>query len=44
LGMLVDDEDLSRKLGSAARSVAEAFSLENVGRQLAGVLFQGGKR
>ena len=44
LGILVDDEDLSRRLGSSARSVAEAFSLENVGRQLADVLFQGGRR
>jgi len=40
LGVLVDDEDLSRRLGSSARSVAEAFSLEDVGAQLAGLLMQ----
>ena len=38
LGVLVDDEHLSRRLGKSARVVAEAFSLETVGAQLAGVL------
>ena len=38
LGRLIDDEDLSQKLGSSARAVAENFSLENVGTQLADVL------
>jgi glycosyltransferase involved in cell wall biosynthesis len=40
LGVLVDDEDLSRRLGSSARSVAEAFSLEEIGAQLAALLMQ----
>lgn len=38
LGVLVDDVELSRKLGDSARSVAEQFSLEDVGRRLAQVL------
>ena len=42
LGTLIDDESLSRKLGSSARSVAETFSLENVGGQLAHVLLRRG--
>jgi hypothetical protein len=42
LGRLIDDEDLSRRLGSSARSVAENFSLENVGTQLADVLLRRG--
>ena len=31
LGRLLDDVELSRRLGSSARSVAEGFSLEDVG-------------
>jgi starch synthase len=42
LGRLIDDEDLSRELGSSARSVAENFSLEDVGTQLADVLLRNG--
>jgi starch synthase len=42
LGTLIDDENLSRKLGSSARSVAETFSLEDVGTQLAHVLLRRG--
>jgi glycosyltransferase involved in cell wall biosynthesis len=38
LGALVDDEDRSRRLGTAARTAAETFSLEAVGRQLVDVL------
>jgi glycosyltransferase involved in cell wall biosynthesis len=38
LGRLVDDQELSRRLGSSARSVAENFSLEDVGTRLADVL------
>ena len=42
LGRLIDDENLSRELGSSARSVAENFSLEDVGTQLADVLLRNG--
>jgi glycosyltransferase involved in cell wall biosynthesis len=35
IGVLVDDEELSRRLGRSAHSVAEAFSREDVGRKLA---------
>ena len=42
LRTLIDDESLSRKLGSSARSVAETFSLEDVGTQLAHVLLRRG--
>jgi glycosyltransferase involved in cell wall biosynthesis len=38
LGRLLDDVELSRRLGSSARSVAENFSLEDVGTQLADAL------
>jgi glycosyltransferase involved in cell wall biosynthesis len=38
LGRLLDDVELSRRLGSSARSVAEGFSLEDVGTQLADAL------
>jgi glycosyltransferase involved in cell wall biosynthesis len=38
LGRLIDDEDLSHRLGASARSVAENFSLEDVGTHLARVL------
>jgi glycosyltransferase involved in cell wall biosynthesis len=38
LGILVDDVELSRRLGGSARAVAEEFSLEDVGRRLAQVL------
>jgi glycosyltransferase involved in cell wall biosynthesis len=38
LGVLVDDEQRSRRLGEAARLVAERFSLETVGAQLADTL------
>jgi glycosyltransferase involved in cell wall biosynthesis len=44
LGTLVDDEDLSRRLGASARHVAETFSLESVGAQLAGLLEVAGRR
>jgi glycosyltransferase involved in cell wall biosynthesis len=44
LGRLVDDEALSRRLGSAARSVAENFSLESVGKRLADFLLSEGSR
>ena len=38
LGVLVDDEGLSRRLGSSARFVAETFSLEDVGSRLTDIL------
>jgi glycosyltransferase involved in cell wall biosynthesis len=38
LGTLIDDENLGRMLGSAARSAAETFSLEDVGARLTDVL------
>jgi glycosyltransferase involved in cell wall biosynthesis len=44
LGRFVDDEALSRRLGSSARSVAEKFSLERVGKRLADVLLSEGTR
>lgn len=44
LGSLIDDEALGRKLGSSARSIAETFSLEHVGAQLADVLRSAGSR
>jgi glycosyltransferase involved in cell wall biosynthesis len=37
LGVLVDDEQLSRRLGALARVVAEGFSLEGVGARLVDV-------
>lgn len=40
LGVLIDDEGFSRRLGSSARSRAETFSLEQVGARLADVLQQ----
>ncbi len=44
LGLLIDDPDRSRRLGAAARAVAESFSLEQVGKQLAAVLVPGSGR
>jgi glycosyltransferase involved in cell wall biosynthesis len=44
LGVLLDDERLSRRLGKSARAVAERFSLETVGAQLADVLMAAGRR
>jgi glycosyltransferase involved in cell wall biosynthesis len=41
LGLLVDDEELGRKLGRSARSVAETFALEDVGARLRDVLGRG---
>jgi glycosyltransferase involved in cell wall biosynthesis len=38
LRTLIDDEALSHKLGSSARSMAETFSFEHVGAQLADIL------
>jgi glycosyltransferase involved in cell wall biosynthesis len=38
MGALVDDVELSRKLGDSARSMPNKFSLEDVGRRLAQVL------
>jgi glycosyltransferase involved in cell wall biosynthesis len=40
LGVLVDDVELSRRLGDSARLVAEQFSLEDVGRRLAHLLLR----
>ena len=41
LGVLVDDEQLSARLGKSARQVAETFSIESVGAQLADLLVRG---
>jgi glycosyltransferase involved in cell wall biosynthesis len=44
LRALVDDEGRCRQLGKAARTAAETFSLEAVGRQLVDVLVPAGRR
>jgi glycosyltransferase involved in cell wall biosynthesis len=44
LGVLIDDEHLSRRLGASARVVAEAFSLESVGAQLVDLVSPEGRR
>ena len=44
LGVLIDDKLLSRRLGTSARRVAETFSLETVGMQLADVIATSGRR
>jgi len=41
LGVLVDDEQLSARLGKSARQVAETFSIESVGARLADLLVRG---